>query len=42
MNSRSRGYLPHIDTLEGTYFLTFRLADSLPATLLFAWQLLAT
>ena len=27
---RSRGYLPHWDAPEGTYFVTFRLADSLP------------
>jgi REP element-mobilizing transposase RayT len=34
MNSRSRGYLPHLEISEGTYFLTFRLADSIPAALL--------
>lgn len=27
---RSRGYLPHWESPEGTYFVTFRLADSLP------------
>ena len=27
---RSRGFLPHWDASEGTYFVTFRLADSLP------------
>lgn len=27
----SRGYLPHFDSSETTQFLTFRLADSLPA-----------
>ena len=27
---RSRGYLPHWDAPEGTCFVTFRLADSLP------------
>jgi REP element-mobilizing transposase RayT len=27
---RSRGYLPHWDVDEGLYFVTFRLADSLP------------
>ena len=27
---RSRGYLPHWDAPEATYFVTFRLADSLP------------
>lgn len=30
MISRTRGYLPHFETSEGTYFVTFRLADSLP------------
>jgi REP element-mobilizing transposase RayT len=34
MNSRSRGYLPHLEIPEGTYFLTFRLADSIPSSLL--------
>lgn len=34
MNSRSRGYLPHLESSEGTYFVTFRLADSLPASVL--------
>jgi REP element-mobilizing transposase RayT len=28
--SHSRGYVPHIKTAGGTYFVTFRLADSLP------------
>lgn len=28
----SRGYLPHYDSTELTQFVTFRLADSLPAT----------
>jgi hypothetical protein len=27
---RSRGRLPHLETDEGTYLVTFRLADSLP------------
>ncbi len=27
---RSRGYLPHLEMEDGTYFVTFRLADSLP------------
>ena len=35
---RSRGYLPHIESEEGIYFATFRLAGSLPATLLEAWH----
>jgi REP element-mobilizing transposase RayT len=35
MNSstRSRGYLPHLETHEAIYFVTFRLADSLPKEL---------
>jgi REP element-mobilizing transposase RayT len=28
--AHSRGYLPHVITEGGTYFVTFRLADSLP------------
>jgi hypothetical protein len=35
MNSRSRGYLPHLESSHGTYFVTFRLADSLPVSVLF-------
>jgi putative DNA methylase len=38
MNSRSRGYLPHLETSAATYFVTFRLADSLPTTLLLWWK----
>ena len=34
MNLRTRGYLPHLEIPEGTYFVTFRLADSLPTPLL--------
>jgi REP element-mobilizing transposase RayT len=34
MISRTRGYLPHFEIPEGTYFLTFRLADSLPTEVL--------
>lgn len=30
----SRGYLPHYDSTELTQFVTFRLANSLPATIL--------
>jgi len=30
MPARSRGYLPHWDVDEGIYFVTVRLADSLP------------
>lgn len=32
-STRSRGYLPHLETQEAIYFVTFRLADSLPAEL---------
>ena len=38
MISRSRGYLPHIVNSQSTYFVTFRLADSLPTPLLLSWQ----
>jgi len=38
MISRSRGYLPHIINFQSTYFVTFRLADSLPTALLLSWQ----
>jgi REP element-mobilizing transposase RayT len=38
MISRSRGYLPHLETSAATYFVTFRLADSLPAALLLTWK----
>ena len=31
--TRTRGYLPHLETQEGIYFVTFRLADSLPKEL---------
>jgi REP element-mobilizing transposase RayT len=31
---RKRGYLPHYDSAKLTQFITFRLADSLPATFL--------
>jgi hypothetical protein len=34
MNTRTRGYLPHLEIPEGTYFVTFRLADSLPASVI--------
>ncbi|MBW7865550.1 MAG: transposase [Candidatus Hydrogenedentes bacterium] len=30
----SRGYLPHLKSENGTYFVTFRLADTLPKTVL--------
>jgi REP element-mobilizing transposase RayT len=31
--TRSRGYLPHLETQQAIYFVTFRLADSLPKEL---------
>ena len=35
----SRGYLPHFDAGEGfTQFVTFRLADSVPAAVLDGWE----
>jgi hypothetical protein len=33
-STRSRGYLPHLETQEAIYFVTFRLADSLPRELI--------
>src|SRR5262245_28053696 len=38
MISRSRGYLPHIVSPKSTYFVTFRLTDSLPTSLLVHWK----
>jgi REP element-mobilizing transposase RayT len=38
MHSRTRGYLPHVEESEGIYFLTFRLADSLPSSVLSGWK----
>jgi REP element-mobilizing transposase RayT len=38
MISRTRGYLPHLLSPNATYFLTFRLEDSLPASLLSRWK----
>lgn len=38
MISRTRGYLRHLLSPNGTYFLTFRLDDSLPAKLLIRWK----
>jgi REP element-mobilizing transposase RayT len=32
-STRSRGYLPHLEAQQGVYFVTFRLADSLPKEL---------
>ena len=34
----SRGYLPHLKVEDGTYFVTFRLADTLPQKVLEAYQ----
>lgn len=34
LSPRSRGYLPHLEGSHPTYFVTFRLADSLPQKLL--------
>lgn len=36
----SRGYLPHLKAEGGVYFVTFRLADSLPVTVLTQWEAL--
>jgi REP element-mobilizing transposase RayT len=38
MISRNRGYLPHLETTQAIYFVTFRLDDSLPSKLLFLWK----
>jgi len=35
---RSRGRLPHWESPEGTYFVTFRLADSLPKAIADAFE----
>ncbi|MCE9524210.1 MAG: transposase, partial [Alphaproteobacteria bacterium] len=35
---RSRGYLPHWEAGEIAQSITFRLADSLPSTVLEAWS----
>ena len=34
LTKRTRGYLPHWESEGGTYFVTFHLGDSLPATVL--------
>lgn len=34
----SRGYLPHVKREGAAYFVTFRLADSLPREVLLRWQ----
>ena len=38
MRSRTRGYLPHLESSHGIYFVTFRLEDSLPVELLIRWK----
>lgn len=35
---RSRGRLPHWERSEGTYFVTFRLAGTLPSQVLESWE----
>ena len=35
---RTRGYLPHLENENSTYFVTFRLAGSLPRSVLDAWE----
>ena len=39
LGSYSRGFLPHIDQPELSQFVTFRLGDSLPSSLLAEWKL---
>ena len=34
----SRGYLPHIDDGQATQFVTFRLADSMPSSIIRTWR----
>jgi REP element-mobilizing transposase RayT len=38
MISRTRGYIPHLEDSQSTYFLTFRLDDSLPVHLIWQWK----
>jgi hypothetical protein len=35
---RNRGYLPHFDSSGTTQFVTFRLADSMPQSILQRWR----
>jgi hypothetical protein len=37
-DSRTCGYLPHLEVPDGTYFLTFRSGDSFPSGLLQKWK----
>jgi REP element-mobilizing transposase RayT len=39
---RNRGYLPHLEQPNSVYFVTFRLAGSLPKEVLAEWQAQAT
>jgi REP element-mobilizing transposase RayT len=36
---RTRGYLPHLESEGSTYFVTFRLAGTMPRSVLQGWQL---
>lgn len=36
---RYRNYLPHLEIQTGTYFVTFRLADSVPRHVTENWKL---
>src|SRR5215831_1436294 len=38
MDSRTRSYLPHVVQSGHIYFVTFRLIDSLPSSLIFQWK----
>ena len=38
MITRTRGFLTHIEVPQGTYFLTFRLFDSLPQSVVMQYQ----
>jgi hypothetical protein len=35
---RTRGYLPHLQISDETYFVTFRIEDSLPKALVIRWK----
>ena len=37
-STRSRGYLPHLEAQQAVYFVTFRLADSLPKELVLQFR----
>src|SRR6186997_2464164 len=38
MELRYRGYLPHLEGKNSTYFITFRLAGTMPSSLLELWK----